>query len=82
MLKNKKTMRPKKRLAVVRDCAFCKEHKEPTFESIDSLKRFLTERGKILARSRSGLCAMHQRRFTEVVKQARFLALLAFTSRD
>jgi small subunit ribosomal protein S18 len=61
---------------------FCKEHKEPNLESIDSLKRFITERGKILSRARSGLCAQHQRKFSSTVKQARFLALLAFTSKD
>ncbi len=65
-----------------KECSFCKEHKEPSLDQIDGLKRFLTERGKILSRARSGVCAMHQRRLSTAVKQARFLALLSFTSKE
>jgi len=65
-----------------KDCAFCKDKKEPTFKDTGTLQRFLTERGKIFARTRSGLCAMHQRHFEREVKYARHLALLPFTSRE
>lgn len=65
-----------------RDCAFCVEKKEPWFSDVENLQRFITERGKIIGRSRSGLCAKHQRSFTKAVKYSRFLALLPFTSRE
>lgn len=59
-------------------CYFDVEKKEPTFADTAVLQRFLTERAKIIPRSRSGLCEKHQKRLTLAVKQARFLALLPF----
>lgn len=69
----KKTIAPK-------ECSFCKEKKEPGFLEVEVLGRFLTERGKIIGRERSGICAKHQRRLTLSIKHARHLALLPFTS--
>jgi small subunit ribosomal protein S18 len=42
------------------------------------LVRFITERGKILPRRISGLCARHQRQVSTAIKRARFLALLPY----
>ena len=44
------------------------------------LTRFITDRGKIVARRISGTCGRHQAQITEAVKRARILALLPFTS--
>ena len=44
------------------------------------LRRFITERGKIVPRRISGTCARHQAQITEAVKRARILALLPFTT--
>ena len=63
---------------VPKNCYFCEEKKEPTFEDIAVLQRFLTERGKIIPRSRSGLCAKHQKALALNTKYARHLALLPF----
>ncbi len=75
--------RPRKRImkGVPKDCYFCVEKKEPTFEDTGVLQRFLTERGKIIPRSRNGLCAKHQRALGLNVKYARHLALLSFVVR-
>jgi len=81
-MKKKKQMRPKRRLTSPKNCVFCDEKKEPRFSDIESLQKLLTERGKIIGRSRSGLCAMHQRHLTSEVKYARHLALLPFLSRE
>ena len=78
----KKVIRAKRKLVTPKDCAFCKEAKLPYFGEIDMLQRFLTERGKIVARSRSGICAMHQRDLAKQIKYARHLSLLPFTARD
>ncbi len=78
----KKQLKPRKKFITPKDCSFCKEGKEPSFTDIEGLQRLLTERGKIIGRSRSGLCALHQRHFTAQVKYARHLALLPFNSRD
>ena len=64
-----------------RGCTFCSDetllidYKDP-----QSLRYFVTERGKIVPRRISGTCARHQAQITEAVKRARILALLPFTS--
>ena len=63
-------------------CYFCKEKKEPSFKDIQVLKRYLTERNKIIPRSRTGICAGHQKDLSKNIKQARHLALLPFTARE
>ncbi len=78
----KKVMKPRKKMIAPKKCAFCEEEKTPSFHDVEGLQRFLTERGKIMPRSRNGLCAMHQRKLTSEVKYARNLALLSFTSRE
>lgn len=75
MSRRERGRRPKKKV-----CSFCVEkidvidYKDPL-----KLKRFITERGKILPRRISGNCARHQRGLTTAIKRARILALLPFT---
>lgn len=54
---------------------------EITFKKPDILKRFLSPRYKILPSSKTGLSAKKQRKLTDEVKKARFLALIPFTDR-
>jgi small subunit ribosomal protein S18 len=44
------------------------------------LKYFITERGKIVPRRVSGLCAKNQRKVTQAIKRARMIALMPFTT--
>lgn len=60
-------------------CAFCTNKTMPFYTDTVSLRRFLTERGKIVPKLRSGLCSKHQRKVTTEIKRARHLALLPFT---
>jgi len=76
-----KSIRRIKKNIVPKKCYFCEEKKEPTCLDATSLKKFLTERGKIIPRSRNGLCAKHQRHLTVSIKHARHLALLPFLVR-
>lgn len=66
---------------VKKDCIFCKseEGKEPSYTDVATLKKFVSDRGKIVAAARSGICAKHQRRVGTQIKRARHLALLPFT---
>lgn len=64
-----------------KNCYFCEEKKSPVFSDTSSLQKFLTERGKIIPRSRNGLCARHQRDLATAIKHARHLALIPFISR-
>jgi small subunit ribosomal protein S18 len=62
-------------------CAFCLDKtKTIDYKDISTLRRFLTERGKIKSRRKTGTCAKHQRRLAVAVKRARHLALLPFTA--
>jgi small subunit ribosomal protein S18 len=73
-------MRKKRKVALRRDrdCSFCNSKSKPDYKKIEDLSPYLTDRGKIIGRGRSGLCAKHQRRLAQAVKRARYLALLPF----
>jgi small subunit ribosomal protein S18 len=71
---------PKKKITVPKTCYFCDEKKTPWYSDTASLQKFTTDRGKIVVRTRSGLCAKHQRRLTTAIKNARHLALLPFVA--
>lgn len=73
---------PKKKIIVPKTCFFCTEKKMPWYSDVASLQKFVTDRGKIVVRTRSGLCAKHQRRLTGAIKNARHLALMPFVNRD
>jgi len=62
-------------------CAFCVDKVEQIdYKGAAKLRRFITERGKILPRRISGNCAKHQRQVTVAIKRARNIALLPFTA--
>lgn len=63
-------------------CVFCSEHIEwVDYKDTNVLRRFVTDRGKIKARSNTGTCAQHQRDVAMAVKLARELALLPYVVR-
>ena len=71
-----------RRLApVAKNCPFCKGKTEPEYKDVGVLGKYITERGKLLAQTRTGICATHQRALTREVKRARFMALLPFVVR-
>ena len=60
-------------------CQFCAEKKEVVdYKDVETLKKYITERGKILPRRVTGACTMHQRAITKAIKRARTVALLPF----
>jgi small subunit ribosomal protein S18 len=62
-------------------CALCVEKDAYLdYKNIARLKRFVSERGKILPRRSTGACAMHQRVVAEAIKRARHVALLPFVA--
>lgn len=65
---------PKKKV-----CAFCVEKAEEIdYKDVAKLKRYITEKGKIIPRRTSGMCAEHQRALAVAIKRARVMALLPF----
>ena len=62
-------------------CSFCVDHMEYIdYKDVAKLRRFISERGKIIPRRVTGTCAHHQRALTVAIKRARHLALLPYTS--
>jgi small subunit ribosomal protein S18 len=61
-------------------CRFCAQKAKIDYKDPDSLKRFITERGKILPRRITGTCAKHQRRLSLEIKRARAICLLPFVT--
>ena len=74
---NEQRMRPRKRRKV---CAFCVDKVTSIdYKDTAKLRRYLSERGKILPSRMSGNCAKHQRQLSEAIKRARAIALLPYT---
>ncbi len=62
-------------------CAFCVDKVEKIdYKDAMKLKRYTSERSKILPRRTTGTCAMHQRQLTEAIKRARQIALLPYVT--
>ena len=62
-------------------CAFCVDKVEQIdYKDAQKLRRYLSERSKILPRRTTGTCAMHQRQLTEAIKRARHVALLPYVT--
>jgi small subunit ribosomal protein S18 len=76
-------MKRERRRGRRRVCAFCVDKVEAIdYKDINKLKKFITERGKILPRRITGNCAGHQRQLTSAIKRARQIALLPFTTSE
>lgn len=74
--RNPKFRRPRRKV-----CTFCVEKIDYIdYKNVAKLRRFVSERGKILPRRTTGTCAMHQRALTHAIKRAREIALLPFTA--
>ncbi len=62
-------------------CEFCENNIDHIdYKDTATLKRYISERGKILPRRATGTCAKHQRKVTKAIKRARNYSLLPYTS--
>ena len=76
--RDKGSVRPKKRRKV---CNFCAEKvTHIDYKDVPRLRRFISERAKILPCRMTGTCAAHQRQVTIAIKRARHIALLPYTA--
>jgi len=77
---NEKDMRSRNRKRR-KVCAFCVDKAQfIDYKDTAKLRRYLSERSKILPRRTTGTCAMHQRELTEAIKRARQVALLPYVT--
>ena len=75
-MRRDRSRRPRRKV-----CSFCVDKVEHIdYKDVAKLRRFITERGKILPRRISSNCAKHQRQVTVAIKRARNIALLPFTA--
>ena len=59
-------------------CVFCGKDNVIDYKDVNKLKRYISERGKILPRRITGNCAHHQRAITVAIKRARHVALMPY----
>ena len=74
-------MRPRMKRGRRKVCKFCADKNASIdYKDIRTLEKFVTERGKIMPRRMSGMCAKHQRDIAIAIKRARTIALLPYVS--
>ena len=79
MAENEKSFKPRRMKRKV--CNFCVEKATSIdYKDVPKLRKYLSERGKILPRRITGTCAKHQRQLTTAIKKARHIALVPFTT--
>lgn len=72
----RKFRKPRSRRKV---CAFCQDKtKAIDYKDAATLRKFVTEKGKIIPRRQTGVCSLHQRKLALEIKRARVVALLPF----
>ncbi|MFY9175112.1 MAG: 30S ribosomal protein S18 [Peptococcia bacterium] len=75
-MRHERGRRPRKKV-----CAFCVDKvQDIDYKEVGRIRKYISERGKILPRRISGNCAKHQRQLTIAIKRARNIALLPFTA--
>ena len=79
MEENKPVKKVVKRVPRRKVCSFCQNKAETIdYKDIATLKKYVTEKGKILPRRMTGVCAKHQRVLAVAIKRARLVDLLPF----
>ena len=75
----KRKRKPRKIIFRKKVCPFCTDKtKEMDYKDLGMLSRFTTERGKMIPRRVTGVCAKHQRKLAQTIKHSRFIALIPF----
>ena len=70
-----------KRIIIQPKCSFCTSKSMPNYKDALVMKRFVSDKGKIISASRTGVCSKHQRVLSRSIKQARTMALLPYTDK-
>ena len=80
-MENERNERPARRKAHKKVCHFCVDRVEAIdYKDVARLRKFVSERAKILPRRVTGTCAAHQRELTVAIKRARVIALLPYVT--
>ena len=80
-MEERRTMKPRPRKGRRKGCAFCADKVEHIdYKDVNRLRKFTTERGKIMPRRMSGVCAKHQRELAVAIKRSRQVALMPYVA--
>ncbi len=80
-MEESRTMKPRPRKGRRKVCAFCADKVEHIdYKDVNRLRKFTTERGKIMPRRMSGVCAKHQRELAGAIKRSRQVALMPYVA--
>lgn len=60
-------------------CVFCADKNTPDYKNLEQMRKFVSERGKIMTKRGSGCCSKHQRAIAKEIKRARHVGLLPYT---
>ena len=78
-MEEKTVKKPIKKMGRKKVCIFCVEKTDKIdYKDVNKLKKFVTEKGKMLPRRMTGVCSAHQRTLAVAIKNARMVALLPF----
>ena len=81
MAEERRNDRPRGRRPKRKVCSFCVDKVDYIdYKDVAKLRKYVTERGKIVPRRVTGTCAYHQRHLTTAIKRARYVALLPYTN--
>ena len=73
--------RPAKRVPRKKVCNFCVDKAEEIdYKDVAKLRKYITEKGKIIPKRMSGVCAKHQRMLAQAIKRARYMGLLPYVA--
>ncbi len=76
MIRERRKYIPKRKV-----CPFCVDKsRRIDYKEVEMLRRFISDRGRMEPRHRTGVCAKHQRLLSTALKRARYLALLPYTA--
>ncbi len=79
MVEDKAPKRPYKKMPRRKVCIFCQDKVGYIdYKDVNTLRKFVTEKGKIIPRRMSGVCQAHQIELATAIKRARVMALLPF----
>jgi len=78
-MRRERSMKPRK--PVNKNCPFCETKIDPDYKDTQTLFKYMTERGKLMSKARTGVCSKHQRILTAEAKVSRHVALLPFVVR-
>lgn len=79
--KTQTTTRTRRPVTKAGPCFFDQSKTEPNYKDVLVLKRYTSDRGKVLPQKYTGLCSKHQRQLANEVKKARYMGLLPYTDR-